>query len=172
MGCDIHLFIEHKLGNGPWIADKGHEVISEDEEDGEDGYKYVNDVDSSGRNYTLFGYLAGVRTEGPNAKGLPKDVSEMVNTASELYGDDGHSHSYCSLKQFKTACNKAGVYDPSKKYEPVAFSGDYNMDYGNLIAYLEREETRLKLELETEKMLSGKRMNTTVKTRLVFFFDN
>lgn len=65
MGCDIHGIIEHKLNDKTnwWVwSDKFHLP----------------------RDYNLFGYLAGVRRDGPpvvSPRGIPKDMS----TSSEEY---------------------------------------------------------------------------------------
>ena len=79
MGCDIHLHTEVKIG-GVWLHY---------------GCPDVN------RNYCVFAKMAGVRNDAgygitPIAapRGLPKDVSELTAFACELYGEDGHSHSF------------------------------------------------------------------------------
>lgn len=165
MGCDIHMFIEYKVGDAPWTADKNHQVIEED------GYEHVSQVTSSGRNYTLFGALAGVRSEGPDAKGFPEDVSDIIKKASDLYDSDGHSHSYSSLEEFKEALKECEItLDPAA--EPIAFSDNYGYRWANLLNYLENQYTRLKLDIESEKMLLDQDINTEVQVRLVYYFDN
>jgi hypothetical protein len=56
-----------------------------------------------GRNYYLFGILAGVRngliTPIAEPKGLPKDVSKPIKELSERWNGDGHSHTWLSLKE-------------------------------------------------------------------------
>ena len=57
-----------------------------------------------GRNYRLFGALAGVRNYNMEiisdfAKGLPVDVSTEVCGFSDEWEDDGHSHSYLTVKE-------------------------------------------------------------------------
>lgn len=170
MGADIHMFVEYKVGDGPWQADKNHKVIEEDED-----YQYLEQFPFSGRNYDLFGTLAGVRTEGPEPKGLPKDVSEIIkdNTDDESqYGDD-HSHSYCSFEEFKKALKKCG-YKLNKKFDNVTWSGDleYSDRYPAGVAYIEQQLKKLKMDIEAEKMLLGQDINTNVEARLVFWFDN
>jgi hypothetical protein len=56
----------------------------------------------NGRNYTLFGVLAGVRDRNVKLisdcdRGLPEDVSEEIRKLSEDFGIDGHSHNYLYL---------------------------------------------------------------------------
>lgn len=57
-----------------------------------------------GRNYRLFGALAGVRDYNMEiisdfAKGLPVDVSTEVCGISDSWDIDGHSHSYLTVKE-------------------------------------------------------------------------
>lgn len=63
-----------------------------------------NDQPYHGRNYTLFGVLAGVRdysydmiTEG--LRGLPDDVSKEILQLSDDWDIDGHSHNYIYLNE-------------------------------------------------------------------------
>jgi hypothetical protein len=78
MGCDIHGWVEKKVGP-KWIA------ISP-----------FNDH-ANERNYKRFSALAGVRGEGPKAKGLPLDVSDTAGYDSEQ--ECGHSHSWLTLEE-------------------------------------------------------------------------
>lgn len=96
MGCDIHWFNEVRR-DGKWIM-TGEVRVS--------------------RHYDLFGALAGVRM--PHLahippRGLPDDVSNGVKEMSDLYGFDGHSHTYLSLKEVARAI--AQVTDDPDKYE-------------------------------------------------------
>jgi len=93
MGCDIHLYVEKKSVDGQWICVA------------KDAY--------GGRNYNLFSILADVRNgrgfagcktgEGFNPiskpKGLPADVSAVVQEESDGWSGDGHSHSYLTLSE-------------------------------------------------------------------------
>jgi hypothetical protein len=106
MGCDIHLYVEVKQGDGTWKA--ADEWITD--EDGwlhvPYGKKYYDE-----RNYDLFAILADVRNgrgfagiktgEGFNPislpKGLPEDVSPQVKKCSDNWGVDGHSHSWHTI---------------------------------------------------------------------------
>ena len=103
MGCDIH----------GWVEVKHHGVQSFD-------YKVV-DINFINRNYTIFGYLFGVRgdCEHPIApkRGLPSNVSSYVAEESEDYGTDGHSHSWISLKEINNALLK----------EEIEFTSDWQL---------------------------------------------
>ena len=68
--------------------------------------KYMNpktDQPYSGRNYNLFGALAGVRSDfdmiTDYARGLPNDVSDEVCEISDSWDVDGHSHNYITLRE-------------------------------------------------------------------------
>lgn len=81
MGCDIHMHVECKH-DGVW---KRHNV---------EIYK--------GRNYELFGILAGVRgnsTPISYPKGLPVDVSYEVMQGHDLWGWGNHSASWLTFDE-------------------------------------------------------------------------
>lgn len=178
MGCDIHVFIEYSRDSGKtWQADPGHHVDREEE--------YVNSVDACGRNYALFGWLAGVRGRDnplyPSAT-LPKNLSPEVAAAIDYWSEDGHSHSCLSLDEF-TECVKYAYDDGGaiathftkclKDAEPVAFfdwqlrnHNDYGPSYINLIKYCGHKL----IDIAAEHMLLGD--PNIPQCRLVFFFDN
>ena len=80
MGCDIHGWVERKVGD-KWVGiDKFNTYARE-------------------RNYKRFGALANVRTDGPEPKGLPLDISDSANYDAEQWGVDGHSHSWLPLTE-------------------------------------------------------------------------
>lgn len=169
MGCDIHMFVEYKVGDAPWQADKNHKVTDDD------GYKYLEEFPFDARNYELFGALAGVRCKGPEAKGLPEDCSEIIKDNTDIeadYGDD-HSHSYCSFTEYKKALRSCG-YNLPKKREQVNWDTEvkYEDRYAAGVAYIEQQLKRLKQDIEAEKLILGQDLNTKVEARLVFWFDN
>lgn len=84
MGCDIHAYWE--------IKEKG--------KDGWTPFGYAN-ID---RWYYPFTLMAGVRnysnlTPISEAKGLPKDVTNVVKAISDGWDSDGHSHSWLSADE-------------------------------------------------------------------------
>lgn len=83
MGCDIHAFIERRAVAAR-STDHRWEFVMADRGDPRWG----------DRNYQLFAALAGVRGEGPDAKGLPTDISDLVQEERALIADDGHSDSW------------------------------------------------------------------------------
>lgn len=106
MGCDIHAYVEVRNGD-VW---KSADVWTE-----EDGWFSANPTVYNDRNYSLFAILAGVRNgvgfagcktgEGFNPisipRGLPVDVSFEVKRCSDLWGSDGHSHSWLTIAELK-----------------------------------------------------------------------
>lgn len=92
MGCDIHMHVEQKTNNH---------------------WEHVDSNAYDGRNYNLFAILANVRNgngfagiktgEGFNPiampKGLPSDVSAAVQSESDSWDCDGHSHSWLTLEE-------------------------------------------------------------------------
>lgn len=105
MGCDIHLYTEKiKSVNGvdKWV-NCDHWKLNP--YFGDDEYEPELELISlySGRNYNLFGVLAGVRGgyEICPPRGLPSDVSDIVKKNSDRWDSDGHSHSYFTLAELK-----------------------------------------------------------------------
>lgn len=100
MGCDIHHFFEVRRGNR-WYS--VHAEIPSPYGGGEVSLLGAPDL---GRNYSLFGHLAGVRHSpvlGPIAepRGLPEDISPEVQRQADFWEDDAHSHSWLTLKEIR-----------------------------------------------------------------------
>lgn len=102
MGADIHTYIERKMKSGNWafVADLNNIVRSK--------ALWSSNMNSFGnafytvnsRNYTLFAQLASVRGGGREPRGLPDDVSEMVEMFAQSWEGDAHSHSWLSAVDF------------------------------------------------------------------------
>lgn len=102
MGCDIHLCVEVKK-DGQWVSvDKWTTVPPNDDEDGYTTVDY-DDRFYSGRNYVLFGVLAGVRVNDvpqiAPLRGLPLCTSPEVTKYFKGWGNDIHSLSVLSLRE-------------------------------------------------------------------------
>lgn len=100
MGCDIHLVLEKREKTlGRWIGINtflGHSPPSH--------ARYVNSASYSyscaiSRNYERFARLAGVRGEGPPARGVPFDASETARFLILEFGSDGHNHSFITVAE-------------------------------------------------------------------------
>jgi len=109
MGCDIHCYVEIRTGNSwekvgkifdhPWYNPKEPTRVDGDYE----WNAKKTDSPYMGRNYELFGILAGVREPDfvrlADPRGLPRDVGMEVKRMSDGWGIDGHSHSYLTLRE-------------------------------------------------------------------------
>ena len=104
MGTDIHIYAERKLQDGQWAMERkfeGNSVKSFDvnPEELSNNYSSWCRPTISGRNYRFFAALAGVRGDGPDARGLPKDVSPFVAEEAISWGGNGHTHSWMSARE-------------------------------------------------------------------------
>lgn len=85
MGCDIHLFVEYEDDLGYWKS------VSQGPLDVE-------------RSYTLYGWLAGVRTEPPAhyipPRGLPAGLSFDANDHFRDWAPDLHTASWMTEEEF------------------------------------------------------------------------
>lgn len=102
MGCDIHVHVEYKRSDRWMCGDYFRLNPHHGRIDGEEKYTLVGFCDK--RNYNLFATLADVRNYGEtdyiaDPRGLPSDVTEEVRSDYDCWGDDGHSHSYFTLKE-------------------------------------------------------------------------
>ena len=109
MGCDIHLFTEIKKSinsEDKWVNVDNWRYNPYYQE-GNNNWERMLSVESiySGRNYELFGILAGVRNRNNDSiddpRGLPEDVSEVTKKESDRGDGDGHSHSWLTLRELK-----------------------------------------------------------------------
>jgi len=97
MGCDIHFHSEVKI-YGKW-EHYGSPLMM--------------------RDYDLFAFMADVRnyndiTPISQPKGLPDDISVVTKVAAEIWGADGHSHSFLTgrdeirrLEEFMKSLDKS-----------------------------------------------------------------
>lgn len=149
VGCDIHLYEEQYCKKEKkWKAVKAHTFVIE-EDDFFEGNIPQMDPTYQGRDYDLFGVLAGVRREFSYSfepRGLPEDVSQEVETISKHWDGDGHSHSWLTLEELK------------EKMAEIIIVGQGNSDR---FAYQG-------LEILVNFIEGTDRKNT----RVVFFFDN
>jgi len=156
MGCDIHLFTERKrtINNQEkwanvdnWKINPYYDGIEKQEREYELCSAYRH------RNYNLFSILADVRNYRENKpisepKGIPNDVSEIVQIEKDIWEGDGHSHSYFTMKELYD------YYEENKS--------DEDTDLKNLIEVLEGhfKDSYYDKDRDCEKY------------RIVFWFDN
>ncbi len=169
MGCDIHLIIERKIildnkteSRIENFKNKLKEIfISKSSKNNwlglyATGAVRHNKLLGEDRNYYFFNKLAGVRAwkgeELNSPKGIPSDISDLARYSIDFYGEDGHSHSYMSVREFCKIFNEARDNehwsDKNKNLDPYYILG---------IDRLTDEEYDDDLYLD--------------KYRVVFFFD-
>lgn len=168
------MFIEYRANGGSWQAAPEHKNVKED-----DDYERVTEVWATGRNYDLFAKMAGVRGRGPEPKGLPDDVSDIVNLAADQWGGDGHSHSFMSLEEFEAVLRKCGYrfnhdrtdafYEPNyNNPEPFKDAKDAPPDFTTVVNY----GKKLRQEVsQIDSIILGDEPSK-VDIRVVFWFDN
>lgn len=170
MGCDIHFFIETKVGDGEWQADPHHRT-------NDDGY--VVEASAARRDYSLFSDLARVRGKGSfglRPLGIPDDVSDTIRRAMEAWGEDGHSHSYIYMEDFIKVLKKHKHYDSENykgenaffSWEEIWGSGEEVPSYPAIVNYCKR----LIDNYEAEKILLSQSDTPPLKVRFIFWFDN
>ena len=108
MGCDIHLYTESKKNDSERWHNRDNWVLNEYYmADGSEGPIYQVNPLYKDRDYRLFHTLAMVRSYGDTAptmgeaKGLPLNVSEVVQQEADGWAGDAHSHSSWTLKELK-----------------------------------------------------------------------
>jgi hypothetical protein len=122
MGCDIHMFCEEKIeidGVKKWV-NRDHLKLNPYYGEGDYEFKYYVVELCGERNYSMFTALCGVRDYSDRSprisdpRGIPDDSCDLIKDYSILLGEDGHSHSYVTLKD---------VIDFVKENKPVVRSG-------------------------------------------------
>ena len=127
MGCDIHFYVERKI-DGVW-----QQQFNTAEENPRWQKYWFN-----GRNYILFGLLAGVRNHDVDPlvepRGVPNDMSDSLTKEWEGWAGDGHTPTYYSLAELLAAKDKkimrSGYVDVSgyKQYLKQGYPEDF--EYG------------------------------------------
>lgn len=124
MGCDIHMRAERKTKKG-WVKvgkrfPNPYYDLDKAKKYGEDRFsKFYSELNTDepydGRNYDLFAILADVRNGRGFAgidtgdgfkpidmpRGIPSDASTKYRKYAESWGDDGHSHSFFTVRELK-----------------------------------------------------------------------
>ena len=117
MGCNIHIRFEVKNCKGIWTD---ADIYKRNPFYGiEDEAEFTVIEIYKGRSYSLFSVLANVRNDDDNdyicePKGVPEDCNEHIKRDIEHWGEDGHSHSYFTLKE---------LIDWQKKHNVIKYRG-------------------------------------------------
>jgi hypothetical protein len=181
MGCDIHMWAEirkrDKWESTEDVFDNEYYDPKRESKVDSDGYEWnaeKTDQPYTGRNYGLFGILADVRNGRGFAgcdlgdkkniiaepKGIPEDASVKVKAGAFDYGEDGHSHSWFTLKElqdfdWKQTALLRGIVDPegyiefTKKGKPQSYCGDVS---GHKVQKITNEEMDDYLKSDTYKL--------------------
>jgi hypothetical protein len=118
MGADIHAYAEAKI-DSKWVP--CGRVIYECVEyapvsECPDTYKFIVDKVYDGRDYALFGKLAGVRggTAIIKPRGFPDDASEKIRSHYDVWKGNAHTPTYWYLteliKHKRALCYTFGQY--------------------------------------------------------------
>jgi hypothetical protein len=107
MGCDIHMFTEVKNNKGEWECSDFFTINKYFDEEGEPEFNHEDAY--TGRDYLLFGALAGVRyseVEHPEPKGFPSDASKECAANYKDWDMDAHTPSWFTLEELKVMATK------------------------------------------------------------------
>jgi hypothetical protein len=155
MGCDIHFVVEALPTGEDWVGVFSTDYTPNLKPTGQFtesviGVDYYRRPVMKDRNYQFFGALAGVRVDGPEAKGLPDDVSALTAIAIARWDTDGHSHSWDTLDDF------AIKYATSLADDVAAFT-----------AILKGERQKI-----IDDLTGTYHQEDTAQYRVIYWFDN
>jgi hypothetical protein len=162
MGCDIHVYLEKYTSVNEvnkWVnVDYWQINPNFGHYENEPEYELVSFF--IGRNYELFGILAGVRSsEDPIAdpRGLPEDVTDVTRREYDKWAGDVHTPTYYTLKELK---------------DYLFYNSDNEEITETLKRFIEPMDRRFKDEfwigVDDEKRYTIKENGF----RVVFWFDN
>ena len=156
MGCDIHSYVEERH-DGEWrISPQVYEsdyrlygsgVFLDDE------YKACCSPVKD-RNYDLFGFLAGIRSNSPRClmligeqswvvRGVPDDASSEVLKERQERGVDGHSDSWLTLRELVIGFTAASLQGYASGYREQLQFGLKQMKARAKAAGLSYDDMRL-----------------------------
>ncbi len=198
MGCDIHTYCEVKrkdskewmcagrIFKNSWHKTK-EEFVSVDNSGYSFGEPYsIHPFDD--RSYDTFAILANVRngtwsedlTPISQPRGLPVDVSQYVKKCSDDY-DNGHSHSYVTLKELekydwkqKLKMNAMVNEKQAKEYKEKGIKPTTYAAYSSYGVNLEWEETYYdQCKYFVDKVIPQlQKLKKFGEVRMVFWFDS
>ena len=182
MGCDIHIHCEYKKNDTWYNCDN---FVWND-----DTKVYEFEDIYWGRNYDLFGILAGVRSrEFPIIdipRGLPNNISAKTKEFAEMWEGYAHSHSYITMKELiKWKDKQTRKWKRLKKNHKIVkksdnYYGDYIIDDNDGVVFKE-EHHMLDYLIQLLKVKMGNYIYCFEEDdyydkgddfRIVFWFDN
>ena len=105
MGCDIHVYMEKKQtvnGVKKWTDFNNWNINPYYNSSKYEKDEYIINSIYDGRNYELFGILAGVRCMTDpivDPRGMPSNVSDYIKKAYDGWGSDAHTPSYFTVRE-------------------------------------------------------------------------
>lgn len=162
MGCDIHMFIEYRRNSKSWTP-LGKEI-------------------KPGRNYQMFGILAGVRSDQEfyfKPRGVPHDISYLAEYASRLFINETEGVSIEKANQWVIKGISKFIYDNENKpcwvtnpdHHTHSWLSSY--EFGMALKHYNSKHPGC-IEPGYEAMLASlARLNELgFEARVVFWFDN
>lgn len=168
MGCDIHMFIEHKRK-------------------GDNNWRPFGARFHGRRNYTLFGYLANVRGDGAiiEPRGLPEDIAYEAEGHAYHYITDTPNYeercvSLITARQWereykcKIITNSEGKPTYVQNPDWHTYSWLTTKEFRAVLKKYNRQIPKEFAEYEYEAILSAmaKLEKHNLDVRIVFWFDN
>lgn len=165
MGCDIHCYIEHRVP-------------------GENSFSGLGGYINPGRNYNLFGHLAGVRLDYPpvvEPRGIPDRDTLSYEAKGDYWlyvcdSDDEGCTSHKNAERYVSSYGKKGVYDSDGKLKFVEHPDWHTPGWvtaAELEEALSRSEARWG-EAKYRAVIAAMKSFEAAghEARLVFWFDN
>jgi hypothetical protein len=157
MGCDIHVYVERKM-NGVWeaVPDEYGPIHPYYSETNQNDTFNVN-CWTVARNYSLFGILAGVRSNIEpisSPKGIPEDVSSFVEKEYSnwrLRGDSAHTPSFFTLQELLNVKDES--YYTYLGVDPVNYKKFLNGEEDIVGSY----------SLSSQQLISNEEMDRLIK---------
>lgn len=169
MGCDIHMYVEYKRKDSDYFSDFGGRI-------------------NPGRNYWMFGILAGVRSDANNLfppKGIPDDLAyasrnDYLEYISENANDDNDFVTLETAQKYETYGKKIINNREGKPtwvehpdwHTPTWLTVD---EYEKCMEEYNANDTAIKYrEPEYEAVLAAMKKLSEFggEVRIVFWFDN
>jgi len=198
MGCDIHVYVEARIGSAQNPTWQNIDYWKVTQGFGGDGLEVVIHekqirfqvcfVTSGYRDYELFTILAGVRETGgitPIAfpKGFPSDASAIVKIMESNLGEDAHSHSFLTLRELNESIysretpirawineeDKKDIVDGKGKF--IYYKDYQDDDYVYAEWSDEPNQNFLSVLENLERMKNMRRIIDDSDIRIVFWFD-
>lgn len=176
MGCDIHIRLEKIDNDGEWKSIDLYK-IREDWEDSKDYYPktfpFVPVDIYDGRDYELFGVLAGVRScEIPIVppRGLPDSTNKYTRSEFEACKSWAHTPSYLTLGELRKTWY---AHANDKPTDEDGYENVYTRLLHNIIEPIENRLCSLHYVWgDTDVEITEECRKYWDSVRIVFWFDN